>query len=493
MDPSQDDMSGLSQDTSVVERDVAHDSEPRESNTPARSPTPVHLAYGVQASLDTNIPIDGPTSRFVETPSIQSSWSAASDRQLGHGSHANPTDRVFPIRSVISVDPPNRSSGVQDYASKLSSDSHGTPRPANPRNDAQVSRRRDGSVTSESKLSVASSVRSPGSRDFSQEPRWKHPAGARSTVQADAERHGSRPLPIFINEDSDDEGSEVTGDTRSSQPAGSAARGSQSPLPDNALDSYTTTRFKHVANDDGHLVITGRDGTLQRCEDEPIHTPGAVQAFGLMLAIREEPDGRFTVRYASENSKRLVGYTPLELFRLQNFTDILTEEQADNLLDHIDFIRDEDADPSISGPEVFSMSVRQPKKRSIKLWCAIHIHPAHPDLVICEFELDDDHDFPLRPEESGTPDVPEDTLQSNPTMEELAESTQILSKPLRVLRSARKRKGEAGAMQVFDIMSQVQEQLAAAPDLDRFLKVLVGIVKELTGFHRVMVYQVSWS
>lgn len=78
-------------------------------------------------------------------------------------------------------------------------------------------------------------------------------------------------------------------------------------------------------------------------------------------------------------------------------------------------------------------------------------------------------------------------------MEELAESTEITSKPLRVLRSARKRRGEAGAMQVFDIMSQVQEQLASAPNLDRFLKILVGIVKELTGFHRVMIYQFDTS
>lgn len=131
--------------------------------------------------------------------------------------------------------------------------------------------------------------------------------------------------------------------------------------------------------------------------------------------------------------------------------------------------------------------------RTVKLWCAIHIHPAHPDLIICEFELDDDHEFPLRPDDERTPDIPEDTLRGNPTMEELAESTEITSKPLRVLRSARKRRGEAGAMQVFDIMSQVQEQLASAPNLERFLKILVGIVKELTGFHRVMVYQFDAS
>jgi light-regulated signal transduction histidine kinase (bacteriophytochrome) len=178
---------------------------------------------------------------------------------------------------------------------------------------------------------------------------------------------------------------------------------------------------------------------------------------------------------------------------VRNFLDILTEEQQDNLLDHIDFIRDEDADPAANGPEVFSLSIRPPGKKTIKLWCAIHINPSHPDLIICEFELDDDREHPLRPSDEKTPDVPEDTLQSNPTMEELAESTEILSKPLRVLRTARRRRGEAGAMQVFDIMSQVQEQLASAQSLEKFLKILVGIVKELTGFHRVMVYQFDSS
>ncbi|KAL1875889.1 hypothetical protein Daus18300_003080 [Diaporthe australafricana] len=310
-----------------------------------------------------------------------------------------------------------------------------------------------------------------------------------SSVQADAERHTPGPLNLFHG-DSDDEEPESREDVRSSQYGSSVGRESAR---DVTLDGLTTSRFKHVMTDEGHLVITGRDGTLQRCEDEPIHAPGAVQGFGLLLAIREEIDGRFTVRYASENSKRIIGYTPLELFRLNNFTDILTEEQADNLLDHIDFIRDEDADPSINGPEVFSMSIRPPKKRSIKLWCAIHSHSAHPDLTICEFELDDDHDCPLRPVDERTPDIAADTLRSNPTMDELTESTEISSKPLRVLRSARKRRGEAGAMQVFDIMSQVQEQLASATNLERFLKILVGIVKELTGFHRVMIYQFDTS
>ena len=251
-----------------------------------------------------------------------------------------------------------------------------------------------------------------------------------------------------------------------------------------------TARFKHVVTDGGHAIITGRDGdTLQRCEDEPIHIPGAVQSFGLLLAFREENE-KLTVRVVSENSQRLLGYTPSQLFALDSLLDIFTEEQADNLLDHLDFIRDEGAaDLVANGPEVFMISIRPPGRRTQKMWCAMHLCDTDHEMVICEFELEDDTTNPLVPTGEATPEPPEDTLGSNPTAEELADSTINMSRPLRILRSARKKRGEAAAMEIFNIMSQVQEQLANAPNLHVFLRVLVGVVKELTGFHRVMIYQ----
>jgi light-regulated signal transduction histidine kinase (bacteriophytochrome) len=252
-----------------------------------------------------------------------------------------------------------------------------------------------------------------------------------------------------------------------------------------------TARFKHIVTDGGHAIVTGRDGeTLQRCEDEPIHIPGAVQGFGLLVALEEQHESKLVVRVVSENSEKLIGYTPKQLFALESFTDILSEEQADNLLDYVDFIRDEEADPVANGPDVFTISVQTPTRRNKKLWCAMHINERHPDLVICEFEPEDDQENPLVPtNETTTPEPAEDTLNSQPTEEEMKESTHNVSKPLRLLRSARKREGEAAAMAVFNIMSQVQEQLAAAPTLEKFLQVLVSVVKELTGFHRIMIYQ----
>lgn len=349
-----------SSEPTIEQRDFAPDSELQAmSDSSMSSPTPP-----VKPRINTSVPPDNTSHAQSQTPSVKSSYSAASDCQLGHGSQADPGDRVFPIRSVVSVDPTSRPSTDHGYFPRMSSDCGGipAPRPSHPRHGTETPVRRHGSIMSDSLLS-SSAVTSPPYIDPRATRRRTNTTGARSSVQADAERQGSAPFPIFTNDASDDEESDMAGEPYS---AHQSSTGRETPgVPDTVLDGLMTTRFKHVTTDDGHLVITGRDGTLQRCEDEPIHTPGAVQGFGLLVAIREEADGRFTVRYASENSKRVIGYSPLQLFRLNNFTDILTEEQADNLLDHLDFIRDEDADPAINGPEVFSMSIRPPKKRLV--------------------------------------------------------------------------------------------------------------------------------
>ncbi|KAF2117155.1 hypothetical protein BDV96DRAFT_490371 [Lophiotrema nucula] len=406
------------------------------------------------------------------------------------------TDRVFPIRSVVSVDPtptPTQKFG-SDYFHQYS-------RANDSRVPSDTRRQSQGSTASRS------SQRSQAEPDRSQTGQQKPESTARGGQPSLADRRGSvRPqggestrmapprLPAqFFSDTLSTKSAEDQTDKSPSAGPGSVMSDSGS-IGD--IGGLVTHRFKHVVTEGGHAIITGRDGeTLQRCEDEPIHIPGAVQGFGLLIALQEDPggSGSLPVRIVSENSKRIIGRSPRELFGLESFTDILSEEQADNLLDHIDFIKDEDADVTINGPEVFTISVKVPNSKSRKLWCAIHLNDANPGLIICEFELEDDPIYPLVPPNDMTPEIPEDTISSNPTHSEFQDSTESSSKPLRVLRSARKRKGEAAAMEVFNIMSQVQEQLAAAPNLETFLKVVVGVVKELTGFHRVMIYQFDQS
>jgi hypothetical protein len=424
-----------------------------------------------------------------------SSWSTNSDKQLGSpGSNA---DRVFPIRSVVSVDPSQTPYNLPTGGGgRLSGEGRDYfPPGAVSAGNAGAEGTRSASNRHHPSQSIAGTERKSSPRPRkSQEHQTQEQSSRRdrkastSTLNSESDKYGGRKRMQLFN----DAGSENSHDRAESLSLKGSVQthslGSQTPADQESIAGLLTARFKHIVTEEGHAVITGRDGeTLQRCEDEPIHMPGAIQSFGLLIALEEQEEGNLIVRVVSENSKRIIGYTPQELFKLKSFTDILSEEQCDNLLDHVDFIRDEEADPASNGPEVFTLSLRPPRlhKRSQKFWCAMHINPAAPNLIICEFEVDDDQEYPLVPPNDDTPEPPENTLNSKPTEEEYMESTQNTSKPLRVLRSARKRKGEAAAMEVFNIMSQVQEQLASAPNLKKFLKILVGVVKELTGFQYV--------
>lgn len=398
-------------------------------------------------------------------------------------------DRVFPVRSVVSVDPtatpmPRGEGG--DGFPDVSLNGGIESRRQSIRQDTLASSTSQGQYTQSPEAQTPARRHSPGALSLSatSEDRCRR-RSSDTTAASSAMGTAHQEISNLIADDA----------SLRSRASDTEAGFSTSSRPESVRsvpnEAHVTARFKHAVMDGGHAVITGRDGdTLQRCEDEPIHIPGAIQSFGLLIALREEA-GKLVVRVVSENSAKIIGYTPGQLFQLPNFLNIFTEEQADNLLDHLDFIRDESVtDPATNGPEVFMLSIRAPRKKTRKLWCAMHINESNKDLIICEFELEDDTQNPLVPvEEDGISDFPQDTLGSHPTPEEFAESTTNISKPLRVLRSARRKRGEAAAMEVFNIMTQVQEQLASAPSLEKFLKVLIGVVKELTGFHRVMIYQ----
>ena len=253
-----------------------------------------------------------------------------------------------------------------------------------------------------------------------------------------------------------------------------------------------TSRMEHIFTDDGHYVSTGNGkSTIERCEDEPIRTPGAIQSFGVMVTMREESPSQFVIRTVSENSERILGFSPQQLFAAESFTDLLNENQKTVFLEHLDYVRDDSYDLIIDGPEVFLLTIEQPSGDSIRVWCAAHVNQENKDIIICEFELENDRLNPLNIEDRNPPHTPISALQTNPppTEAQYTESTVSASNSVRSIRDARFRKGEAASMQVFGVLSQIQAQLSHVDDEETLLKVTAGLVKELVGFHRVMVYK----
>lgn len=252
-----------------------------------------------------------------------------------------------------------------------------------------------------------------------------------------------------------------------------------------ANDALVTSRFKHVETEGGHTIITGYNGgKALRCEDEPIHIPGAVQAFGVLLALSED---ELLIRIVSENSQEIIGYTPDQLFALENFTDILSKDHVDDFLEHLDFVRS-DADVASSGAEVFCSSICTPTQTELKILCAMHINDRHPHLVICEIELEDDPKHLLAPRyDADTADPAGGAPGCDATDEDWLASTRSASKPLPLPRG--KQSSNALALRVSKIIAHVQEQLGSQSTLQDLQDVLVGLIRDLTGFHRTMVYQ----
>ncbi|KAI0643021.1 hypothetical protein C8Q79DRAFT_202229 [Trametes meyenii] len=386
---------------------------------------------------------------------------------------------------------------------------------------------------------------------------------------------------------------------------------------------HMTLRYQHIEDEHGHHLIVGREGKLTKCEDEPIRTPGAVQGFGVLIAVEEDLEtGNLVVRQVSENSSELLGLSPSYLFGLECFTEILPDQQADVLFDNIQYLNDTalTAEEQAENLHVFMVSgwgepgsarseelLSDPQsRRSWTCWCAAHrpqmtapaniasgeisLEGAYQSIIILEFELEHDSFNPLYPPPSTSEDgsvrsgvsspsessaaastssgrtlVSTDSEESvavvtpdestsgsapslnptatsgtsysvspelsslmqasilpgeedwSPSSEDILESTTSRSKPLMALErlrrtrrpveegspagsrggsgrtrgNSRRRRGTGvvGMMDVFAVMAQINEQLGAAPDLETFLKVTAGLVKDLTQFHRVLVYQ----
>ncbi|KAJ4482039.1 hypothetical protein J3R30DRAFT_3699364 [Lentinula aciculospora] len=194
-------------------------------------------------------------------------------------------------------------------------------------------------------------------------------------------------------------------------------------------------RFQHISDGHGHHIVTGREGKLTRCEDEPIRAPGAVQGFGVLIVVEETEDA-LVVRQVSENATELLGLPPRYLFKLECFTDVLPEAQASLLWDNIQFLSDlpdftnssGDEEVERDSPDIFLLSgygapgtvipgLPVPAdpydpwgvhegKRHWTCWCAIHRPQPCPylskiklttqrALIIMEFELENDMFNPL--------------------------------------------------------------------------------------------------
>ncbi|PBP21157.1 Histidine kinase osmosensor [Diplocarpon rosae] len=254
-----------------------------------------------------------------------------------------------------------------------------------------------------------------------------------------------------------------------------------------------STRSKLVSSGSGPPgIVQGVDPhtNFQRCEDEPIHTPGAIQSVGALIGLRYNDLGDLEVQIASENTRKIIGYGPEQLFALNSFLDVLKDEVRDEMVARVNHtLHDSTATNQETRLDVFKIILTFSFEPDVRLWCAMHHAPEPEGLVICEFE--EYHDaFMLRDIRAAgsLPETPISSMEVSP--EELARSSTSKSRPLPVINVARQRKNkEFSSLDLFNALSQAQKQISWCTSVQNVLEIVVGIVAELTGFHRVMVYR----
>ncbi|KAK1750934.1 hypothetical protein QBC47DRAFT_352484 [Echria macrotheca] len=255
-----------------------------------------------------------------------------------------------------------------------------------------------------------------------------------------------------------------------------------------------TDRFEYATlNDGSHGVIQGTRRAFTRCEDELIHIPGAVQSYGMLVALKRHAEGVFVPRIVSENSYDICRYHPQEIFGFDSFNHVMPIFQRPLFNSQLRSVRSlYDRKDREQEPVVFAFSYFDPEGRLIPCWCAAHYIGGDVDLYVCEFEL---QDYSMHPHFTPqAPDVPSkgpiDTLGSDhmdiATVSSLHSRSQPVLMPDILHPSI---DPDTTPVEIVSIATKIQKQFSDAGGVQELLDAIVGVVRELTNFNRVMVYK----
>jgi light-regulated signal transduction histidine kinase (bacteriophytochrome) len=211
-----------------------------------------------------------------------------------------------------------------------------------------------------------------------------------------------------------------------------------------------------------------------------------------LLALTYNEEGHLKVRIASENTRKILGYGPEQLFALTSFLDVLKQDIRAEMVARVkQALNNAEAIKEETRLDIFQIILSFQYEPEIRLWCAVHLAPSPENMVICEFEeyLDVFYLKDVRAAKT-LPDLPVPSMGFETSPEALKKSTTSASKSLPVIEIARQRRNkEFSSLDLFNALAQAQKQIKTCTSVQAVMEVAVGIISELSGFHRVMFYR----
>lgn len=207
-----------------------------------------------------------------------------------------------------------------------------------------------------------------------------------------------------------------------------------------------------------------------------------VYSFGVLIVLQES-EGRLTVQTSSKNTRDIIGHTPEELFELDSFSDILPQDEKVEFLNRTRSIRDKCYDVEQQGPDVLDITITTSNGESENFWCTIHENKENADCIICEIE-------PQRISTDGF-GYHDDSISHAPTQHETGGDESGSSSPeeFRVFREPRASKRGFEYSSILNAVSRIIQLTSAAQSIDELFNRVIGILKEITGFDKATVYR----
>jgi light-regulated signal transduction histidine kinase (bacteriophytochrome) len=208
-----------------------------------------------------------------------------------------------------------------------------------------------------------------------------------------------------------------------------------------------------------------------------------IQSFGALVVVTES-DGNFEVQIASDNSEEIIGYSPGKLFEFLSFCDILPPSQQSNFLAHAQFVLSDDYSVEDSGPEVFFLSILSSDGYTQSFWCTMHTSTVYKNYVICE----------LQPEARGRKDPPD---LEKPESQATAEDSRTLdmtsgafyedATPPGKDHDTRNRK-VPDSSELLNTIPRILQRLANAQGLEALVQHTISTLQSLVQFDRTTMY-----
>ncbi|OQE13997.1 hypothetical protein PENFLA_c041G03009 [Penicillium flavigenum] len=345
-------------------------------------------------------------------------------------------ERVFPVRSVVSIDSTPSSALQTPSLDKL-----------------------------ETPISPFSDTRSAGSTNEQVGPQHKNTPGKGMNAEEGVPRGPDYPTRLHQKSDG---GSEISSTLKgqsytSHNPDILAQLTSTLQNGGEVLDFHKTTKGIYYSHEDEEDIF--------------------IQSFGA-LVVMTESDGKFEVQIASDNSKVFIGHSPDELFELRTFCDILPFSQWSNFLAHAEFVSSDDYSVEQSGPEVFSLSLLSSDGHTQGTWCTMHTSTVYKNYVICE----------LQPDAQGTKDRP--PLENSESQKATYESQALdmtsgaffegLSPPGKGLDTRNSKIPDSS--ELLNTIPRILQRLANAQTLEALVQHAITTLQNLVGFDRTTIY-----